>query len=125
MDKTEVMSIEIENGNKIIAEFDGWKFMENGNCWHERYNDHNQQMEMTPNILSHYHSSWDWLMPVWGKLGKIMYEIRRQISGNDYRQANVFTINILKSFQQADINSAFNWISEAIKWYNELSKQKV
>lgn len=65
-----------------------------------------------------YHSSWDWLMPVWDKLGKEMYKIRRQISGEEYKKAEVLTIHILTAFREVDIKSAFLWIAEAIKWYN-------
>ena len=53
--------------DKLIAEIDGWNFLPNGNCWHERFNDYGQQIEMIPSILSQYHTSWDWLMPVVNK----------------------------------------------------------
>jgi hypothetical protein len=95
---------EIIEGNKLIAEFMGAK-----------------TLPYLPFDLKEckYHSSWDWLMPVWKKLGNLMYEIRRQVSVEDYNRAGIITINVLKAFQKADIDSAFNWIIEGIKWYNQ------
>jgi hypothetical protein len=110
---------EIVEGNKIIAEFMGVDECGKPN-WEYRYW-FIGGISVREDELK-YHSSWDWLMPVWGKLGKEMYKIRRQISGEDYKKAEVLTIHILTSFREVDITSAFNWILEAIQWYNNQSK---
>ena len=54
---------EIIEGNKLIAEFMGYKFIED---WHQywRLSDKHLLLE---NELK-YHSSWDWLMPVVEKI---------------------------------------------------------
>ena len=51
-------------GNKAIAEFMGWKYISDGDCFYK-----------APNYLfsneMKYHSSWEWLMPVVEKISRI------------------------------------------------------
>ncbi len=117
--------VNVIEGNKIIAKFMdgvyceypdkifpgefGYRFpaeIQNSSWWNEK--------------SLKYHSSWDWIMPVWKKIGGKMYEIRRTVSGEEYQRAAVLTQHVLKAFQKADIDSAFLWIVESVKWYNQL-----
>lgn len=106
------MQEEILEGNKLIAEFMGLKIHKNGMC--------DNPTNKTLSLGLQYHSSWDWLMPVWKKLGNLIYEIRRHVSSEDYKRVEIITINVLKAFLKVEINSVFNWIVEGIKWYNQL-----
>ena len=90
--------------NKLIAEIDGWNFLPNGNCWHERFNDHGQQIEMIPSILSQYHTSWDCLMPV-------LIEIERIIVGE---------VTWISTY--CDIEREYKRAVEWIKKYNDNPK---
>lgn len=88
---------EITEGNRIIAEFMGWKVIveplsksypnnirikdidPDGNCTgHTPLNEYSIA-EHWSNLLNQeygrcgkYHSSWDWLMPSWGKLSLLL-----------------------------------------------------
>lgn len=122
--------VELAEDNKLIALFDGLKFelvedndvliMSSSRV--ARLSDSGFKTFLTDELR--YNKSWDSLMPIWGKIGKLMYEIRQTISGEDYQQAGVITIHVLKAFQKVEIDSAFNWIVQAIKWYN-LQKEKI
>src|SRR4051812_9002764 len=81
-DKQEGMTI--EQGNKLIAEFDGKtpvSFLDKStNCVFEGWVWIENGKSKQANYLK-YHSSWDWLMPVVEKIEKLGYDSR--IHGND------------------------------------------
>jgi len=111
-------ALSVEEGNILIAGFLGYKKKLYVEGYAGSFLYKGKQRFAQPGMLK-YHSSWDWLMPVWKKLGNLMYEIRRQVSEEDYKRAEIITIHVLKAFQKAEIDSAFNWIVEGIKWYND------
>ena len=112
----------IENNRMIIAEFDGWNFLPNGNCWHERFNDHGQQIEMIPSILSQYHTSWDWLIPVVEKIELLGYVVIIQ-QRSCYIQSHD-TRSVLSTAQLFDskIQTVWTAVISFIQWYNSQSK---
>jgi hypothetical protein len=65
--------------------------------------------------------SWDWLMEVWKKAGKILYSIRRQLDGDKYQEAYRFTKSYLDACQKVEIEKAHEAVYYAIQliqWYN-------
>lgn len=72
---------EIVDGNKIIADFDGWKHSGKGGNLSNYYNKENQQSHSDD---FEYHSSWDWLMPVCKKIASedevMQYKVGELIS---------------------------------------------
>jgi hypothetical protein len=53
----------IEEGNKLIAEFMGWRYISDGDVMFL-----NQNTPAKPINRLQFHSSWDWLMPVLEKI---------------------------------------------------------
>lgn len=115
---------EILEGNKLIAEFDGWILT-------DEFPDKNRTYTKNGNIeldtTFKYHTSWDWLMPVVDKIEKkgciieISYSIvcmcRICIIGKKYEKAfNI--INDNKGGIQP-ISAVYKSIVEFIKWYNQ------
>jgi hypothetical protein len=97
---------EILEGNKLIAEFMGYKqsviigvlFI------------HETKLNLTISELK-YHSSWDWLMPVVGKIKECLK------NGNYIDTRTTFlTIQHLSIFE--DIETVYAAVVEFIKWHN-------
>ena len=64
-------------------------------------------------VTLYYHSSWDWLMPVWHHF--------RQTCWNTigYTEFNTFWERFKNSVFNNDIKKANEVLVEGIKWYNE------
>ena len=97
--------MEIQEGNKIIAEFDellrdkdAYADGTFGYRWKDNYTYHLDQLQ--------YHTSWDWLMPVWKKANEI-------IIGNAELKAR-----ILMAIADVEIEKAANYIVQLIQWHN-------
>ena len=126
----------LEEGNKIISEFMGFKrttekrFIE--------YVTHFPDNSIMPkycvlkkktmeqkrdNFLISFHSDWNWLMPAWGKIGNAVFKIRHKVDSSEYLIASVITQHIIESLRKPDINTAFLWIVELINWYNSNNPQ--
>lgn len=132
---------EIIEGNKLIAEFVGWKYNSEtanhgirDNCWIRK---HEVVYELK------YHSSWDWLMPVVEKIESITNN-SISINKNNIRihdAGDIYIVNIshnedgytisryldtdfdytpIKTEKQqlSKIESVFLAVTEFIKWYN-------
>jgi hypothetical protein len=124
MSNIDAMQNEIIEGNRIIAEFDGWKYIEDGDSFHK-----------PPNLLfSHelkYHSSWAWLMPVVEKIenlnnkNSLLFYV--SISGDECEiRRNDFpphdTLITIKSVHKDKLKSTWLAVVEFIKWYNNLKQ---
>lgn len=59
-----------------------------------------------------YHTSWDWLMPVWVKFSDL------QLEDNSIFMAHRYSISQIILFMT--IEEVFTAIANAIKWYNEI-----
>lgn len=92
-------------GNVKIAKFVGMKSTLEGWIWLDEYN----QMRIE-NLK--YHSSWDWLMPVWDKLTTALRD--SMPTDRYFHQLNRFENKI----HACDIKGCFEIIVENIDWYN-------
>jgi hypothetical protein len=113
-----MMQKEIIEGNKLIAEFmdsidssfkwDGYKFT-NDVSW----------------IISEYHFSWDWLMPVIEKIETIKieeYNINFSIMGKAACWTPSHWCGLKTYLADSKIEAVYIAVIEFIKWYNSNKK---
>jgi len=124
---------EIQEGNKLIAEFMGWTYSKSSDAgilggsityWRNPETGHVGYFHPDK-----YHSSWDWLMPVVEKINTMFGEKSRELSNHSRDQEHLENPlgNPLcwKSWSyhwihlSTDINYVFKKVVKAIKWYNE------
>ena len=97
---------EIIEGNKLVAEFDGW-VIDNSFPDKDRTYIKNGGIELDTTFK--YHTSWDWLMPVVQKICKL------------HRPSKEYFL-IEKLYQSCFDNTpikTYKAVVEFIKWYNE------
>jgi hypothetical protein len=107
----------IEQMNKTIAVFDGYKISKSG----KTYRKDNESSPYRVRDIK-YHSSWDWLMPVWKKAGKILFDIRGDLTEDKYLCVHRITKAFIYACQTVDIESAHTSVYNAIlniQWYNK------
>tara|TARA_R100001480_G_scaffold135528_1_gene132689 strand:+ start:644 stop:937 length:294 start_codon:yes stop_codon:yes gene_type:complete len=92
-----------QENNKIIAEFMGVVFHDDENQYYNADGLH------IGNTL-HYHTSWDWLMPILGKIEDLNYELPED--------SNLIG-DITHGLVSIDIEMTFEAVVEFIKWYNQ------
>lgn len=63
-----------------------------------------------------YHSSWNWIMPVWKKISMLE-------KLDEYCNESVFHSEFVEDFINVDIENLFLHIVEFIKWYNKNDKR--
>lgn len=107
---------EIIEGNKKICEF------------HEGFNNAKGQTVIPDHICKDYfsddlkyHSSWDWQIPVWGKIGLFVKTIIPKMD-EPYEHARWYfglVTKYEKAVFQNNPESGQKIILELIKWYNE------
>lgn len=90
--------------NKLIAKFMGIESYQFRNYNMFIFDEDNHRTE----IDLHYHTSWDWLMPVIEKID--------EICGIDLHEWNEYIDNSLCS---KSLNTTYSACIEFIKWYNE------
>jgi hypothetical protein len=69
-----------------------------------------------------YHSSWDWLMPVWKKAGKVLFDIRGDLTDDEYLTVHRITKAFIDACQKVYIEGAHLAVYNAIQniqWYNK------
>lgn len=124
---TDPAEISIQEGDRLIAEFDGWTIEPGMDNDPDPFFNQPHLAGCIPRMVlvseMKFHSSWDWLMPVWKKMATIMYDTRDTLNKEEYLEANTLTVKILKTFQKVDIDSAFLFIVESVQWYNKTIKQ--
>lgn len=91
-----------QENNRLIAEFEGYETYEMNGYINVHYSDDN----IRTIVDTHYHTSWDWLMPVVEEIDHLEYESERLDKIN---QALVTKV----------IKDVYNAVVEFIKWYNE------
>lgn len=96
-------------GNKLIAEFMGYHTYESNGYDMVRYSDCNERTLQD----THYHSSWDWLMPVFEKCLVGEAEQSEEIS-------NTLIKNIYDGICSQDISFAYKSVVEFIKEQKKL-----
>jgi len=120
MEKKSEINMDVEIGNKLIAEFMGGRYFEIGGIMGTTY----QYRDLIhkgdyyyPNELK-YHTSWDWLMPVVEKIEKLgLGYFKYHYTWSYYN----FKGNCLwyKNNNEKGIMNLFFEVIEFIKWYNE------
>jgi hypothetical protein len=69
-----------------------------------------------------YHSLWDWLMPVWKKSAKRLFDIRGDLNDDKYLEAHRITKAFIDACQKVEIERAHEAVYNAvqfIQWYNK------
>ena len=115
---------EIQDGNRLIAEFLGWKEQKDPTerffgDWFNNYG--NRQTEGVKKPLI-FHSDWNWLMLVVEKIEEderfdvdiLQYGTIIQLNSNEYVIDNVAKISFDKK-----IEHTYDAIVKFIKWYNK------
>lgn len=99
-----------QEGNKIIAEFDGYEYLEG---WFTNGKPKSPADIILPEELK-YHSSWDWLRPAWDKF--------QDIDFHDFSldsQHKKHCDKIAYAFAWLSIDHANRRLIDAIQWYNQ------
>lgn len=131
---------EIVEGNKLIAEFMGFKpwvdfNIQLGFCELNinKYSTYEDGMGHIPHACTfkelRFHSSWDWLMPVIDKIGTILFEdnilpdyidrsyVKSDCYENDTTKSILINLSIF-----ASLEDVYEETIDFIKWYNEYNK---
>lgn len=126
---------EIEKGNILIAEFDGYKVELSPQGKHLiRYKNGKWAGQWNQNGEGKYNTSWDWLMPIVNKIRNLkipnhyiethLYNQSFAINVNNSqngRQLFTFTSNYFYkdfSYLGIDIENVFKVVVKFIEWYN-------
>jgi hypothetical protein len=120
---------EIIEGDKLIAEFMGWKQKSGSDEWAGFWiifpdEKSNNDMLCESEYLR-FHKSWDWLMPVWTKFRFI--DITNIVVGSQAKTANqqhnqlIGVVGKFIAFQP--IECAFDKMVQVIRWFNEIKSK--
>lgn len=116
--------MDIEQGNKLIGEFHGWKHsptpkQKGKGMWH--FPEWGKSAFGIDDFK--YHSSWDWLIPA---IKKFQYSNPiSNVYSNEYEEFFEWCNKIDNAItQDYDIQQAFNLFTEAIQWYNTTNKNQ-
>tara|TARA_R110002167_G_scaffold265541_2_gene472264 strand:+ start:435 stop:749 length:315 start_codon:yes stop_codon:yes gene_type:complete len=101
--------------NKVIAEFMGHHTYESNGYIMISYSDCNERTLQD----THYHTSWDWLMPVLNKIDSYANEKLSFLEFDDYR-TNWSMIDRPSKYQIKDV---YDQVVQFIEWYNKKNKQ--
>ena len=110
---TPPQKIKLNIGNILIAEFDGYKKMEDCMRWwiiRPVYQD------MTTDDMK-YHESWDALMPVWFRLANEIRKMKAPLASS----YGVHEQSFFAGIHEQEISISRQALIEAIKWYNKNS----
>lgn len=104
-----------EEGNKLIAEFMGFKiWYKDGNKVHVETS---PEMVKPINEWAKYHSSWDWQVPAYSKLVKLS-NVRALTKGYAINH-NLFIDKYLDAVCDNNPEEGQKILVEFIKWYNQ------
>ena len=130
----------INEGNALIAKFLGWKLItpemrrrpetwtlgywerEELEMWEEDGVQHSEPMMRTL-CAEHklkYHNSWDWLMPVFHKITKMIYND----SPSNITNEQLYAYKLYSMHLNNSIESVWLSVLDYIIWYNEQQKEK-
>jgi hypothetical protein len=128
MQYLEIMKLEkIIEGNRLIAKFMGYNVEMIDNEFYFTLDD---MLESFCNDEIHYHSSWDWLMPVMQKIGTLGFCITLEFDEKPYLtyisiMDNSTATYIDEDYEdrdyeiESDIHLAWFNVVNFIKWYNK------
>lgn len=103
----------VEEGNKIIADFDGWVKWEQDNklYWHPERNI--THFKSAPDFT--YHSNWSDLMPVVAKIQKWYDEESDNYKTDEVENAT----KVLDLHIHSEIQIVWHWAIQFIQWLNK------
>jgi len=106
---------EVIEGNKLIAEFMGWKCSNNEDRWTQP--DHSKVTGL------YFHGSWDWLIPVVEKIENLR-EIRDFVISSVGCSILSHGFKSFISYDECDskISAVYKSVVEFIKWHNSQNK---
>lgn len=109
--------MEASEMKRVIAIFDGFEFVNDApEDYPKGYYTHKELGFLTIEEMG-YDCSYQWLMPVWVKFRDLKFEdFKYQIEHSERK--DIIGLAIL----YGEINIAFERLSEAITWYNQLNK---
>ncbi|MFA5398779.1 MAG: hypothetical protein WC346_22385 [Methanogenium sp.] len=119
---------EILKNNKLIAEFMGHYHSKKG-FLHFKEGFSNSYVENNLQDIK-YHSSWDWLMPVVIKIGKVHYGPEREfLISSSLKIINDVSVSVFHNgFAPFNImntlEDVYKGVVEYIKWYNKNHEKK-
>ena len=120
MEKKSEINMDVEIGNKLIAEFMGGKYRKGNKkqFTEERYFDLKNKGYYYLVSELQYHTSWDWLMHVVEKIESLGYdfEFKKQGKFTNVRFKGIIDYNCKR---YDNITAIYNAVVEFIKWYNE------
>ncbi len=105
--------ISIEEGNKLIAEFMGYKQHNHGS-----YKTFEIDGKHIYESVLQYHSSWDWLMPVVKMCMSKSFELSKGKRGYEDNLNKYRRLNIEEGLRTVDIEAVWLAVIQFIKWYN-------
>jgi hypothetical protein len=106
-------TIDIEAGNRLIAEFEGWeagRFQNLPNRVHKEQD--GKLLGISVSELK-YRASWDWLMPVFAKINDM---IKNEEIAHDYQSSALHDF-IEIAILEVNITAAHNYLVQFITWY--------
>lgn len=121
--------MEIENGNRLIAEFMGWKSVLYANLPNRMHRTDEKGVQWADDIRNFkYHSSWDWLMPVVEKIQSLHCNvniINKYCQIIRFKEGGYGEIEYTRTWTMADTKIENTWQSAIsfIQWYNTLSPE--
>lgn len=111
---------QINEGNKLIAEFIGCKKDKSWNNWYKvpkKYQKAFGTQGFGIGTNCKFHSSWDWLMPVVRKIVVLCVDDADELFLSDQYTSILDTIPV------AVIEDSWKVVVEFIKWYNDESRK--
>jgi hypothetical protein len=123
---------EIVEKNKLIAEFIGWSDLREFMVKRRPTQKHLLQLE-THDELYQFHSSWDWLIPVWTKImvwGKKNHGVMWEQEITDLTvniktsRKNIISMRPILSRETPTIIDVYLTVVEFINWYNNLKEDQ-
>lgn len=117
----------VEEGNKIIAEFEGMKFIPKAK-WYNLFGYSCDVMKPSgyPFAFSmkqlKYDCDWSWLMPAWRKFVKIFIEFSH--TGLFYSEFLRYKSEFHYAIDNDNITKCFEILADAIQWYNSQNPQQ-
>jgi len=104
----------IEEGNKLIAEFMGWKYSKSGKT--VRRSSHSSPRRLKD---IQYHSSWDWLMPVGKKIFDFLQQSFKERPAHTCTTGDLIEVDITCAIREYNLTAVYQHVIQFIQWFNQ------